>query len=132
MEDDPVPKLDSVPGGAPPAPTERLDRLHAWKPDSDAAEILRRPLPQGGFTGREALRAEIDRLRAADRDGLVPRRVVTGLSSIADHAPERADADVPVHGDCDWDNWLADGDTVTALLDFEWARFGEPVDDWFS
>jgi hypothetical protein len=20
---------------------------------------------------------------------------------------------------------------VTALLDFEWARFGEPVDDWF-
>lgn len=36
-----------------------------------------------------------------------------------------------MHADCHWDNWLADGRTVTALLDFEWARFGEPVDDWF-
>ncbi|MCE6995980.1 phosphotransferase [Saccharothrix sp. S26] len=110
---------------------ERLDRLHAWQPGPSAAEILRRPSTHGGFTSREALREEIDRLRAADRDGLVSRRVITGLTAIADHAPERAGTDVPVHGDCYWDNWLADGDTITALLDFEWARFGEPTDDWF-
>jgi hypothetical protein len=110
---------------------ERLDRLHTWAPGPGAAAILRQPFTQGGFTSREALRTEIDRLRTADHDSLVPQRILTGLTAIADHAPEHAGADVPVHGDCDWDNWLADGDTVTALLDFEWARFGEPVDDWF-
>jgi len=37
---------------------------------------------------------------------------------------------VPVHADCHWGNWLVHERTVTALLDFEWARFGEPADDW--
>jgi hypothetical protein len=36
-----------------------------------------------------------------------------------------------VHADCHWGNWLACDQSVTALLDFEWARFGEPADDWF-
>lgn len=27
-------------------------------------------------------------------------------------------------------NWLVHDDQVTVLLDFEWVRFGEPVDDW--
>lgn len=36
-----------------------------------------------------------------------------------------------MHADCHWANWLVDDDHVTALLDFEWARLGEPVDDWF-
>lgn len=110
---------------------ERLERLHAWTPGPDAAEILRQPHIQGDFTGREALRAEIDRLRAADRDGLVSPQILIGLTAIADRAPELAGTTVPVHADCFWENWLADGDTVTALLDFEWARFGEPADDWF-
>jgi aminoglycoside phosphotransferase (APT) family kinase protein len=110
---------------------ERLRRLHAWTPGPDAAEILREPCTQGGFTGRAALLAEVDRLRAADRDGLVSPQILAGLNAIADRAPEHAGVDVPVHADCYWENWLADGDTVTALLDFEWARFGEPADDWF-
>ncbi len=80
---------------------ERLDRLHAWMPGPGAAEILRQPFTQGGFTSREKLRAEIDRLRTADRDGVVPGRILTGLSAIADHAPDHAGTDVPVHGDCD-------------------------------
>jgi hypothetical protein len=36
-----------------------------------------------------------------------------------------------IHADCHWGNWRACGRSVTALLDFEWARFGEPADDWF-
>jgi aminoglycoside phosphotransferase (APT) family kinase protein len=36
-----------------------------------------------------------------------------------------------VHADCHWGNWLACDQSVTALLDFEWARLGEPADDWF-
>ena len=110
---------------------ERLDRLHAWQPQPESMATLAAELYHGGFTGREALREEIERLRQADRDGIVPARVIEGLEEIAGRAPEQVAAAVPVHGDCDWENWLADGDTVTALLDFESARLAEPVDDWF-
>ncbi len=49
----------------------------------------------------------------------------------SERAPLHAQAVVPVHGDCHWGNWLACDQSVMALLDFEWARFGEPADDWF-
>lgn len=108
---------------------ERLEKLHNWRPES--TDTLTEELGHGGFTGREAFRAEIERLQAADREGMVPAHIIKGLTEIADRAPEHAKATVPVHADCHWDNWLADGDTVTALLDFEWARLAEPVEDWF-
>jgi aminoglycoside phosphotransferase (APT) family kinase protein len=57
--------------------------------------------------------------------------LLDGLTAIADRAPLRARTVVPVHADCHWGNWLASGRSVTALLDFEWARFGEPADDCF-
>ena len=110
---------------------ERLDRLHAWQPDPDSTETLTKELYHGGFTGREAFQDEIERLAQVDQDGVVPAHLIKGLKEIAEHAPDRVEAAVPVHGDCDWENWLADGDTITALLDFESARLAEPTDDWF-
>ena len=108
---------------------ERLERLHTWQPDS--TETLTEELDHGGFTGREAFQQEIERLERADRDGVVPAHIIKGLKEIAERAPDRAEASIPVHGDCDWANWLAQGETVTALLDFEWARLAEPTEDWF-
>jgi aminoglycoside phosphotransferase len=108
---------------------ERLDRLHAWQPTS--TETLVDEIYHGGFTGRVALQEEIERLERADADGVVPAHIVEALRAIANRAPDRLGAAVVVHGDCDWENWLADGDTVTALLDFESARLAEPIDDWF-
>lgn len=108
---------------------ERLERLHTWQPDS--TETLTEELHHGGFTGREAFQKDIERLEQADQDGVVPAHLIKGLKEIAERAPDRVEAAVPVHGDCDWDNWLAHGDTVTALLDFEWARLAEPTEDWF-
>jgi hypothetical protein len=61
----------------------------------------------------------------------VSARLRSGLTAIAERAPLRAQVTVPVHADCHWGNWLACDRNVTALLDFEWARFGEPADDWF-
>lgn len=110
---------------------ERLDRLHAWQPDADSTETLTNEIYHGGFTGREAFREEIERLAQVDQDGVVPAHLIKGLEEIAERAPDQLQRAVPVHGDCDWDNWLADGDTVTALLDFESARLAEPIDDWF-
>jgi Phosphotransferase enzyme family len=110
---------------------QRLDRLHHWIPAGHAEQTLREPLDHGGFISQAALLAEVEDLAAADRDGVVGRLLLDGLTAIAERAPVAARAVVPVHADCHWGNWLACDQRVTALLDFEWARFGEPVDDWF-
>jgi hypothetical protein len=109
----------------------RLDVLHRWTPQRSASETLRQSLDHGGFVTREKLIADIGRIANEDHAGVVSRSVVDGLFDIAQHAPWSASAAVPVHADCHWGNWLVDGSAVTALLDFEWARFGAPVDDWF-
>lgn len=108
---------------------ERLGRLHAWTPPPSVHTVLRQVPDHGGFTGRAALRADLDRLAALDRG--VPGRVLDGVARIAARAPAYAPVTVPVHADCHWGNWLVRDGDVTALLDFEWARLGAPVDDWF-
>ncbi|MFI5859911.1 phosphotransferase [Streptomyces sp. NPDC051546] len=110
---------------------ERLGRLHAWVPGGGAERTLRETPDHGGFTGRAEFLAGIEALIERDRHGTVPSHLLDGLLAIAHDAPPHARAVVPVHADCHWDNWLAHGRSVTALLDFEWARFGDPVDDWF-
>jgi len=110
---------------------QRLGELHGWRPVGGAEQTLREPLDHGGFVSRDALQAEIETLAAVDRGGLVPARLLAGLAAIAERAPQSAATTVPVHADCHWGNWLACDRRVTALLDFEWARFGEPADDWF-
>jgi aminoglycoside phosphotransferase (APT) family kinase protein len=107
-----------------------LDDLHTWTPTGAAEQALKESSVHEGFTGRAALMTEIDGILAADRDTVIPRPLIDGLSAIAENAPLYAGADVPVHADTDWGNWLADDQNVTALLDFERARFGVPADDW--
>jgi aminoglycoside phosphotransferase (APT) family kinase protein len=110
---------------------QRLGGLHSWMPTGHAGQTLGEPLDHGGFVSRAALFAETENLAALDEDGIVPRHFLDGLTAIAERAPLHARAVVPVHADCHWGNWLAYDRSVTALLDFEWARFGEPADDWF-
>jgi len=110
---------------------QRLAGLHSWMPTGQAEQTLREPLDHGGFISQAALFAEIENLATLDRDRTVSRDLLDGVTAIAEHAPLHARAVVPVHADCHWGNWLACGQSVTALLDFEWARFGEPADDWF-
>ncbi|MFE2322729.1 phosphotransferase family protein [Streptomyces sp. NPDC059385] len=110
---------------------QRLDRLHSWIPAAPIDQILREPLDHGGFTSQAALVSEVEDLAALDRHKTIPRRLIDGLTAIAERAPQKTQAIVPVHADCHWDNWLVHDLRVTALLDFEWARFGEPADDWF-
>ncbi|SDT58846.1 phosphotransferase [Actinoplanes derwentensis] len=109
----------------------RLGLLHRWVPAEAAAETLREPLDHGGFVGRAGLFAVTESLTEADRDSVVSPVLLDGLARIAEGAPLHVDTVVPVHADSHWGNWLAEGDQVTTLLDFEWARFGVPMDDWF-
>jgi Phosphotransferase enzyme family len=108
----------------------RLDDLHTWRPTGTAEQALKESPVHEGFTGRAALMTEIEGILAAGSDTFIPRPLINGLLAIAEGAPLYAGADVPVHADCDWDNWLADDQNITALLDFERARFGVPADDW--
>ncbi|MFD4642825.1 phosphotransferase family protein [Lentzea sp. NPDC058436] len=105
---------------------ERLNALHSWTPPEPARQVLAEVLDHGGFTGRDALVKAIE-----NTAGHIPQRVLDGLQEIASRAPLHARSTVPVHADCYWDNWLANGTELTGLLDFEWARFGDPLDDWF-
>ena len=110
---------------------QRLGRLHRWMPAGQAGHTLGELPDHGGFVSQAALLAEVENLAALDRGRLISRPLLDGLAAIAERAPLRARAAVPVHADCHWGNWLACDRRVTALLDFEWARFGEPADDWF-
>ncbi|SFR30001.1 Phosphotransferase enzyme family protein [Lentzea waywayandensis] len=105
---------------------ERLEALHAWTPPEPARRVLAEVPDHGGFTSRHELIARTEKL-----EGVVPPNTLDGLKAIAARAPEHARNTVPVHADCHWGNWLANGTELTALLDFEWARFGDPLDDWF-
>lgn len=107
-----------------------LDALHTWRPSGAAEQALKQSPVHEGFTGRAALIAHVEGILAADRDTVIPRTLINGLATIAQNAPEYVASDNPVHADCDWGNWLADDQNVTALLDFERARFGAPADDW--
>lgn len=48
---------------------------------------------------------------------------ITELSA-ADPFADRSNVDVVVHGDPSLGNWLVQNGTISALLDFEWARMG--------
>lgn len=108
-----------------------LEVLHSWRPPDDVAELLRQPLDHGGFTSRTQLIALMQQLVATDSNRVVNQVLVDGLLTIADESPLAARTDVPVHADCYWENWLARNGRLTSLLDFEWARFGDPLDDYF-
>jgi Ser/Thr protein kinase RdoA (MazF antagonist) len=110
---------------------QRLGELHAWVPAGQAERTLSEPPDDGGFVSRAALLEGIGNLAGLSRDGLPSARLLDGLTAIAERAPLSTRATVAVHADCHWGNWLACDRGVTALLDFEWARFGEPADDWF-
>ena len=110
---------------------ERLGQLHRWIPAGQAEQTLRESADHGGFASQAMLLAEVENLAALDQNHVIPASSLDGLAAMAQRAPQSARAVVPVHADCHWGNWLACDQDITALLDFEWARFGEPADDWF-
>lgn len=110
---------------------KRLKVLHTWMPTGHAELILCDHLEYGGFVDQTTLRHAIEGLANMDVREVLSRQLLDGLDSIVERASSRARVDVPVHADCHWGNWLVRDRTVTALLDFEWAHFGDPFDDWF-
>lgn len=52
-----------------------------------------------------------------------------GLQWLRRHVPHRVDRIAFVHGDAGTPNFMFEGDAVTALIDWEWAHFGDPMED---
>lgn len=80
-----------------PASDQRLGTLHAWTPSDEVGKVLADVPDHGGFAGRQALIAQIDKLE-------IPEKLLDGLKEIAARAPLHTRAAVPVHADCHWDN----------------------------
>ncbi|MFR9723725.1 hypothetical protein ACL02R_10200 [Streptomyces sp. MS19] len=89
----------------------RLGDLHGWTPGAEARDVREAPLDHGGFTGRDALLAEMGKLAADDRERALSRRLLDGPTALPEQAPPRADR----HRG----NRLVHEGRVTALLDFE-------------
>jgi aminoglycoside phosphotransferase (APT) family kinase protein len=88
-----------------------------------------------GRTMADCVRQELEiwrsmYLETAGRDPLID----FALNWLFSHVPASAGAPVLVHGDAGPGNFLFEGDRMTALLDWELAHPGDPMEDlaWFS
>jgi aminoglycoside phosphotransferase (APT) family kinase protein len=103
-----------------------LAELHAVDPAGlDLGE-----LPRPASAAEHAL-CELRRWERLAREHVPePSRVVRfALEWLGEHPPTRCDRSVLCHGDTGVGNFLHDGRRVTALLDWEFAHLGDPLDD---
>lgn len=121
---------DTSLGGDRRALAERLGRelakIHAIRPPEPELAFLGRPPSNPALAAVARLRQALDRLQAA-------RPILEwGLRWAELHAPVCA-APVLVHNDFRTGNYLVDTHGLTAILDWEFADWGDPMADlgWF-
>jgi aminoglycoside phosphotransferase (APT) family kinase protein len=93
-----------------------LDRHMAYKPT----------------TAAEAAFGEVDLILRQWKDFLKTYRdplITYGVQWLRNHVPERIARVSLVQGDTGPVNFLFDGDRVSAVIDFEWGHFGDPMED---
>ncbi|MEO5841905.1 MAG: phosphotransferase family protein [Acidimicrobiales bacterium] len=111
---------------------EDLGRLHCI--DIDSLPMRDWPRPPAG---RECALAGLDKLHA-DYEASVARPTATalpnplvayGLRWLRDNAPQRLDRLSLVHGDAGTPNFMFDDGEITGIIDWEWARYSDPMED---
>lgn len=119
--------------GAPPAQQRavlldfiaEIARMHALAPEKLALPEL--PLPR---SPAEAALGEVDTLEAMLRGHAEPEPVARfGVAWLRAHVPRGLERVSLVQGDTGPANFLYEGERMTALVDFEWAHFGDPMED---
>jgi len=105
---------------------QELARIHAIRPPQPALAFLGEPDAQPALARISTLRAKLDALRAT-RPSLE-----WGLRWAERHVPRNADS-VLTHGDFRTGNYMVDGRGLTAILDWEFSGWGDPLSDlgWF-
>jgi aminoglycoside phosphotransferase (APT) family kinase protein len=101
-----------------------LARLHS----TDATGLPSAPVPP--MRTAEEIRAAIDEMagKAVLATGTLSPRLTAVLAWLKANIPDRTTASI-VHGDVGLHNALADGGRLTAVLDWERAHLGDPVED---
>jgi len=108
---------------------QRLRTVHQTSCPNLGGPVESQQLLARARTGADAVRPLIEAIKRARRlphvdDGIL-REVAYHVESNAD-ALEPFDEPTIVHGDMTFENVLWDGEQITALLDFEFARPGSP------
>jgi hypothetical protein len=118
----------------------RLKILHAWEPPGDIADVLdahARARPQGvvAVIGLDVLPLPLERSATLVPAAKALPHVDAGMvdaawarmSDLARFDPLADPGARVVHGDATYPNILVEGDRISALLDFEWARLAPPL-----
>lgn len=100
-------------------------RTHRLDPAEAAAAGLALPGPGTG----QALASLARWARAVEAVPAPAPLVRLALWWLADTAPARDEPPVLVHGDCGPGQFLFEGGSVTAVLDWEFAHLGDPMED---
>lgn len=101
-----------------------LAALHRVDPARIELPGLRRP-----ETAEDCALVELARVEA-EFAGLVDDPLATfGLQWLRRHVPHRVERIAFVHGDAGTPNFMFEDERVTALIDWEWAHFGDPMED---
>ncbi len=107
---------------------DELARLHALAPEE--LQLADFALPK---SARDAALGEVDKLEAmlaARTHAAKPEPCASfGAAWLRGHAPERLERVALVQGDTGPGNFLYEGDRVTAIVDWEWAHYGDPMED---
>jgi aminoglycoside phosphotransferase (APT) family kinase protein len=102
----------------------QLAHLHRLDPGTIALEGLRRPASAEDCALVELARVE------ADFAPLICEPLATfGVQWLRRHVPRKIERISFVHGDAGTPNFMFEGERVTALIDWEWAHFGDPMED---
>ncbi len=101
---------------------EALARIHAMKPPRPELSAL--PIPM-----LAPARAEVAKYRAALDEASEPRPALEYVLAWLDrNAPDKGEITL-VHGDYRTGNYLVDGGNLSAVLDWEFAHWGDPNED---
>ncbi len=104
---------------------EEIARMHALSPERLALPEL--PIPR---SPAEAALGEVDTLERMLGGHREPEPLARfGVAWLRKHVPEKLERVALVQGDTGPGNFLYEGARLAALVDFEWAHFGDPMED---
>jgi aminoglycoside phosphotransferase (APT) family kinase protein len=103
---------------------ECLAALHELDAQRFAASDLPRPA-----SAEECALRELERVSDSLGKGLVEPLASFGVAWLRRNAPREVDRIALLHGDAGTPNFLYAGERVTALVDWEWAHLGDPMED---
>ncbi len=124
---------DAAAGDRRPIMEQFIDAIAAMhRLDIDALGLPQLPGLRRPTTARECALTEVDAILATWGGFLASYTdplITYGLDWLRRFAPEQVSRVSLLQGDTGPGNFVFDGDRLTAIVDFEWGHFGDPLED---